>query len=66
MAAKSHSIFDPAIVVPAIGDSFRKLNPLTLARNPVMFVTEVGAFITTVLMFVGHGGHFGFQLQIAL
>src|SRR5262252_9552243 len=66
MAAKSHSIFDPAIIVPAIGDSFRKLNPLTLARNPVMFVTEVGAFITTVLMFVGHGGHFGFQLQIAL
>src|SRR5215471_16269847 len=66
MAAKSHSIFDPAIIGPAIGDSFRKLNPLTLARNPVMFVTEVGAVITTVLMFVGHGGHFGFQLQIAL
>ncbi len=43
MAAKAHSIFDPAIIVPAIGDSFKKLNPLTLARNPVMFVTEVGA-----------------------
>jgi potassium-transporting ATPase ATP-binding subunit len=66
MAAKTHSIFDPAIVGPAIGDSFRKLNPLTLARNPVMFVTEVGAVITTVLMFIGPGGHFGFQLQIAL
>src|SRR6201995_1225932 len=66
MAAKAHSIFDPAIIVPAIGDSFKKLNPLTLARNPVMFVTEVGAVITTVLMFVGHGGHFGFQIQIAL
>src|SRR6516162_11490860 len=66
MAAKSHSIFDPAIIGPAISDSFWKLNPLTLARNPVMFVTEVGAVITTVLMFVGHGGHFGFQLQIAL
>jgi potassium-transporting ATPase ATP-binding subunit len=66
MAAKTHSIFDPAIIGSAIGDSFRKLNPLTLARNPVMFVTEVGAVITTVLMFVGHGGHFGFQLQIAL
>ena len=43
MAAKAHSIFDPAIIVPAIGDSFKKLNPVTLAKNPVMFVTEVGA-----------------------
>jgi K+-transporting ATPase ATPase B chain len=66
MAAKAHSIFDPAIIVPAIGDSFKKLNPLTLARNPVMFVTEVGALITTVLLVTGHGAHFGFQLQIAL
>src|SRR6516225_12099128 len=65
MAAKSHSIFDPAIIVPAIGESFKKLNPITLAKNPVMFVTEVGAAITTVLMFV-HPQKFGFQLQIAL
>jgi potassium-transporting ATPase ATP-binding subunit len=66
MAAKSHSIFDPAIIVPAIGDSFKKLNPVTLAKNPVMFVTEVGAMITTLLLVMGHGAHFGFQLQIAL
>ena len=66
MAAKAHSIFDPAIIVPAIGDSFKKLNPVTLARNPVMFVTEVGALITTVLLVTGHGANFGFQLQIAL
>jgi K+-transporting ATPase ATPase B chain len=66
MAAKAHSIFDPAIIVPAIGDSFKKLNPVTLARNPVMFVTEVGALITTVLLVTGHGSHFGFQLQIAV
>ena len=65
MAAKTHSIFDPAIIVPAIGESFKKLNPATLARNPVMFVTEVGAAITTVLMVV-HPQNFGFQLQIAL
>ena len=31
-----------------------------------MFVTEVGALITTVLLVTGHGAHFGFQLQIAL
>src|SRR5580704_5662722 len=66
MAAKAHSIFDPAIIVPAIGDSFKKLNPATLARNPVMFVTEIGALITTVLLVIGHGAHFGFQVQIAL
>src|SRR6201987_4922314 len=65
MAAKTHSIFDPAIVVPAIGESLKKLNPVTLAKNPVMFVTEVGAAITTVLMVV-HPQNFGFQLQIAL
>jgi K+-transporting ATPase ATPase B chain len=65
MAAKTHSIFDPAIIGPAIGESFIKLNPITLAKNPVMFVTEVGAAITTVLMFV-HPQNFGFQLQIAL
>jgi K+-transporting ATPase ATPase B chain len=65
MAAKTHSIFDPAIMGPAIGDSFKKLNPVTLAKNPVMFVTEVGAAITTVLMVV-HPQNFGFQLQIAL
>jgi potassium-transporting ATPase ATP-binding subunit len=66
MAAKTHSIFDPAIIVPALGDSFRKLNPVTLAKNPVIFVTEVGAVVTTVLLLAGRGGDFGFQLQIAL
>src|SRR5215831_6144486 len=66
MAAKTHSIFDPAIVVPAIGESFKKLNPITLAKNPVMFVTEVGAAITTVLLVTGRGAEFGFQFQIAL
>src|ERR1700739_3612125 len=66
MAAKQHSIFDPAIVVPAIGESFRKLNPVTLAKNPVMFVTEVGAALSTALLVVEQGPNFGFQLQIAL
>src|ERR1700738_4438038 len=66
MAAKAHSIFDPAIIGPAIGDSFKKLNPVTLARNPVMFVTEIGALITTVLLVIGHGANFGFQVQISL
>jgi K+-transporting ATPase ATPase B chain len=67
MAAKTHSIFDPTIVVPAIGEALKKLNPLHMVGNPVMFVTEVGAAITTVLMFTGtEGAPFGFLLQITL
>ena len=67
MAAKVHSIFDPAIVAPAIGASFKKLNPVHMVGNPVMFVTEVGAVITTVLLFTGgQGASFGFLLQITL
>ncbi|MEA2648744.1 MAG: potassium-transporting ATPase ATP-binding subunit [Candidatus Binataceae bacterium] len=67
MAAKAHSIFDPAIIVPAIGASFKKLNPAHMIGNPVMFVTEVGALITTVLLLTrGQGASFGFLLQITL
>ena len=40
---RSSSIFDRAIIVPAIGHSFAKLNPRTLVRNPVMFVVETVA-----------------------
>ncbi len=43
------SLFDPSIVGPALRDSARKLNPRTMARNPVMFIVEVGAVLTTVL-----------------
>jgi K+-transporting ATPase ATPase B chain len=67
MAAKAHSIFDPTIIVPALGESFKKLNPAHMVGNPVMFVTEVGAAITTVLLFTGReGAAFGFLLQITL
>jgi potassium-transporting ATPase ATP-binding subunit len=48
------------ILIGAIGDSFRKLNPRTLARNPVMFVVEIVSALTTVIMIrdivVGNGG----------
>ncbi len=67
MAAKQHSIFDPAIIMPAIIESFKKLNPLHMVKNPVMFVTEVGAAITTVLIFTGtEGAPFSFLVQITL
>jgi potassium-transporting ATPase ATP-binding subunit len=65
MSAKSHSIFDPAIVLPAVTDSFRKLNPVVMVKNPVMFVTEVGALVTTLLLFANKE-NFGFNLQVSL
>jgi len=52
MSTKAHSLFDPAIVIPALGDSVKKLNPLVMIKNPVMFVTMVGAAVTTVEIFV--------------
>ncbi|MGH9376426.1 MAG: potassium-transporting ATPase subunit KdpB [Terriglobia bacterium] len=57
------------IVGGAVRDSLVKLNPRTLAKNPVMFVVEVGAAITTVELFhpsILHTSEFGFSLQIAL
>jgi potassium-transporting ATPase ATP-binding subunit len=43
------SLFDPQIVRRAVWDSVVKLNPRTLMRNPVMFVVEVVAGVTTIL-----------------
>jgi K+-transporting ATPase ATPase B chain len=48
MSTAKQSLFDPAIVRRAIGDSFIKLAPRTLRRNPVMFVVEVVALVTTI------------------
>ena len=66
MASKSVSIFDPKIIWPAIGDSFVKLNPRLMIKNPVMFVTMVGAAITTVDIFRSPPDQVGFVIQIAL
>ncbi len=43
------ALFDPAIVRGALADSIRKLDPRSLARNPVMFVVEIGSVLTTLL-----------------
>src|SRR5579883_2908589 len=60
---RARPLFDPPIVKRAILDSFLKLNPATLYKNPVMFVVEVGAVLTTVLMFRTPSN--GFEIQIA-
>ena len=48
--ARSRPLFDPEIVGRATKASFVKLNPVTLMKNPVMFVVEVGAALTTVFL----------------
>jgi K+-transporting ATPase ATPase B chain len=45
------SLFEPTIVRRAVGDSVRKLDPRQMARNPVMFIVEIGSVLTTVLFF---------------
>ena len=45
----TRSMFDPALLRPAIVDSFRKLAPRTQLRNPVMFCVYVGSVLTTIL-----------------
>jgi K+-transporting ATPase ATPase B chain len=49
MSRKQHSLFDPALVGPAIVNSFRKLDPRVQVKNPVMFVVEVVSLLTTAL-----------------
>src|ERR1700685_2926782 len=63
------ALFDPKIVLPAIGSAFVKLNPLVMMKNPVMFVLEVVTVLTTVIgirdLFTG-GEHIKFEFQIIL
>src|SRR5450631_4703632 len=47
--SRSRPLLDPPIVRRAITDALVKLNPRTMMKNPVMFVVEVGAVMTTVL-----------------
>lgn len=51
MVSSAQALLDPKIVKRAIGESFVKLAPTVMARNPVMFIVEVGSVLTTVLFF---------------
>jgi potassium-transporting ATPase ATP-binding subunit len=67
--ARSRPLFDPEIVHRAVRASFVKLNPRTLMKNPVMFVVEVGAALTTAFLIrdiVTAAAGLGFELQIAI
>src|SRR5271169_1768384 len=66
---KSKSIWDGAIARRATWDSFVKLNPVTLMKNPVMFVVEIGAALLTVDLIrdlMNHSHSFGFEFQITI
>src|SRR6202049_4022149 len=61
------TMLDPKIVIPAIGSSFVKLDPRLMVKNPVMFVVEVVAALTTVIFLrdlVTGGESLGFTFQI--
>jgi len=47
--AKQLSLFDPSILRAAIVESFKKLSPQLVAKNPVMFVVEIGSVLTTAI-----------------
>lgn len=64
MSHKPTSLFEASILVPAIGGAFRKLDPRLMVKNPVMFVTLVGAVLTTVSTFTSKVEH-GFILQLS-
>ena len=67
-AVRARPLFDPPIVKTAILDSFRKLNPRTLLRNPVIFVVEVVSMVVTIRLVadVVSGGPLAFDTAIAL
>ncbi len=68
-AEKQIAIWNAQIVTRALIDSVKKLNPLTMMKNPVMFVVEIGSVLTTILLIrdiaTGAPG-LGFALQITL
>src|SRR5580704_17047422 len=67
--SRARPLFDPPIVRRALKDSFVKLNPRAMMKNPVMFVVEVGAAMTTILSardFATGSAVAGFSFQITI
>src|SRR5690349_14322864 len=65
MSHKAPSLFDWKIAGPAIGEAFKKLDPRLMIKNPVMFVTLVGAILTTIGIFTAQTDR-GFIVQLAI
>src|SRR3954447_11744361 len=65
---QSANVLDLGIIFPAVAAAFTKLDPRTLARNPVMFVVAIVSALSTLLFVkdavLGHASGYGFSLQI--
>lgn len=66
----SIKILDKALLIRAVKDSFKKLNPLVLIKNPVIFMVGIGALLTTIIVitetFQGNFSYFHFQVGLWL
>ncbi len=62
------SLFNRKILVQALKESFCKLNPLQLIKNPVIFIVDIGAALTTIIVIYGllNGNFSSFNFQIAV
>ncbi len=69
---KKHKFWDPNLVRQAVIDSFKKLNPRTMVKNPVMFIVEIGSLLTTIAFLHSlwthdfHGANFNGQISLWL
>jgi K+-transporting ATPase ATPase B chain len=70
MEKRNMNLFTREIAVQALKDSFIKLNPGVLIKNPVIFIVGIGALMTTIVVFAdifkGHFSNFDFQITIWL
>ena len=69
MSAKQNiSLFNSKLAIQAIKDSFVKLNPALLIKNPVIFIVAIGSLLTTIIVFTGiFNGEFSvFNMNIAI
>lgn len=65
---QTNSLFNKKILIQATKDSFTKLNPVILIKNPVIFMVGIGSVLTTIAVITGifSGNFSGFNLQIAI
>lgn len=65
---KKNKLWRKEIIIPAIKNTFLRLNPLHMLRNPVMFIVEMGAVITTIITIhnIYHQQPINFDLQISI
>jgi len=65
---QKNSLFNKKILLQAVIESVIKLNPVSLVKNPVIFIVAIGSVLTTIIVFAGifKGTFSSFNLQIAI